>query len=448
MRILYIIPWIPYPLSSGGAQAFFNYANALRHDNDTTLLLSIHNNEEDENAEKLKAVWPDVHIIKYDFRSDWEYMRLAPPHDDFSSKTRTEIKWLNKIKNSCERKIMRRLNKSHKPIYLDSNSKICLRNEAAVLYNENRDMTSGYLGYVQKVASQDFDVIQVEFYESLPLVYVLPKNVKKIFVHHEIRFVHNDDEMRLFKQVTAKDRYTYATQKAMELDALSKYDRIVVLSDVDKKIIKKYLPNADVCVSPAMTQAMIDERKELQFTPCRDLVFVGNSNHLPNVEGIMWFLTDVMPKLISNGYNGTVWVTGKWDHGIQHAMQEASDKVKFAGFVDDLPSFLNGKITLVPIRIGGGIRMKILDSVASYSPIVSTVKGCEGLPLRNGENSFVTDDADEFSQSILQLSNDTELQQRLAANAKNCIRAEMNPQLLLETRKKTYEDGNDSYSSL
>ena len=50
MRILYIIPWIPYPLSSGGAQAFFNYADVLRHDNNTTLLLSVHNDEEDENA--------------------------------------------------------------------------------------------------------------------------------------------------------------------------------------------------------------------------------------------------------------------------------------------------------------------------------------------------------------------------------------------------------------
>ena len=448
MRILYIIPWIPYPLSSGGAQAFFNYADVLRHDNNTTLLLSVHNDEEDENAEKLKAVWPDVSIIKYDFRSDWEYMRLAPPHDDFSSKTRAEIKWLNKIKNSCERKINRRLNKSHKPIYLDSDSKIRLRNEVAVLYNENRDMTSGYLGFVQEVASQGFDVIQVEFYESLPLVYVLPQDVRKIFVHHEIRFVHNDDEMRLFKQVTAKDRYTYATQKAMELDALSKYDRIVVLSDVDKSIIMKYLPDADVYVSPAMTQAMVNERQELQFAPCHDLVFVGNSNHLPNVEGIMWFLTDVMPKLISCGYDGTVWVTGKWDHGIQHAMTEACNKVQFTGFVDDLQLFLNGKITLVPIRIGGGIRMKILDSVASYSPIVSTVKGCEGLPLHNSENSFVTDDADEFCQSILRFTDDTELQQRFATNAKDCIRTEMNPQKLLEIRKKTYEDGNDSNSCI
>lgn len=438
MHILYITPWIPYPLSSGGSQAFFNYVDAIRHDCNVSVLLTAHNEKEEADIEELKKIWNNVDIKVYDFRKEDKYKGLT-------SRKRLEVKLFDKTRRSCERKIRRRVEtaKGNTPMYLDAHSKVWLRNEYAVLHCKYEDLTPGYLNYVQEVASQGFDIIQVEFYESLPLVYILPDNAKKIFVHHEIRFVHNEDEMRLFKHKTATDKIEYATQKAKEIDALSRYDQIVVLSEYDKNVIKEYLPDSDVYVSPAMTKSMAD-KTELSFTPCHDIVFVGNSNHLPNVEGLMWFVTEVMPKLLSNGYDGTLWITGIWNREIQAAISSQCNNVRFAGFVDDLSLFLNGKITIVPIRIGGGIRMKILESIASKSPIVSTIKGCEGLPLYNNENSFVTDDVSEFADAIKRLADDAELQKSLTNKASESIKLNMNPEKLLNIRKGIYTDGHNS----
>ena len=158
----------------------------------------------------------------------------------------------------------------------------------------------------------------------------------------------------------------------------------------------------------------------------------------------MWFVTEVMPKLLSNGYDGTLWITGIWNREIQAAISSQCNNVRFAGFVDDLSLFLNGKITIVPIRIGGGIRMKILESIASKSPIVSTIKGCEGLPLYNNENSFVTDDVSEFADAIKRLADNAELQKSLTNKASESIKLNMNPEKLLNIRKGIYTDGHNS----
>ena len=442
MHILYITPWIPYPLTSGGSQAFFNYVNAIRHDCNVSVLLTVHNGKEQADVEELKKIWSNVNIIVYDFRKEDKYNGLT-------SKKRLELKLLDKIRSSCERKIRRRVEpvKDRVPMYIDANSKVWLRNEYAVLHCKNKDLTAGYLNYVQEVASHGYDIIQVEFYETLPLIYILPDSVRKIFVCHEIRFVHNEDEMRLFKHITAADEIEYATQKAKELDALSRYDKIIVLSEHDKNVIKENLPNSAVYVSPAMTKSMAD-RTELAFTPCHDIVFVGNSNHLPNVEGLMWFVSEVMPKLMAKGYDGMLWITGMWDNSIQSKITSQCDHVRFAGFVDNLSLFLNGKITIVPIRIGGGIRMKILESIASKSPIVSTIKGCEGLPLYNNENSFITDDVSEFADAIKRLADDAELQKELTTNASKSIELNMNPEKLSDIRKAIYRDGYNSNSHI
>ena len=91
MHILYITPWIPYPLSSGGSQAFFNYVDAIRHDCNVSVLLTAHNEKEKADIDELKKIWNNVDIKVYDFRKEDKYKGLT-------SKKRLEVKLLDKIR--------------------------------------------------------------------------------------------------------------------------------------------------------------------------------------------------------------------------------------------------------------------------------------------------------------------------------------------------------------
>jgi hypothetical protein len=120
---------------------------------------------------------------------------------------------------------------------------------------------------VWEVSRKGFDVVQVEFYESMSLVYLLPDDVKKVFVHHEIRYVRHENELSLFHHVSPYELGRFRYLKDMETMTLARYDHIIVLTEVDKEILLNDNPNLNVYVSPAVV-AMPDnymhfKRKEV-----------------------------------------------------------------------------------------------------------------------------------------------------------------------------------------
>ena len=101
-------------------------------------------------------------------------------------------------------------------------------------------------------------------------------------------------------------------------------------------------------------------------------------------------------------------------------LQERYRDVVFPGFVDDLKGAIRGSIMIVPITIGSGIRMKILEAATIGVPFVSTSVGAEGIPVFNGLHCFLTDDPDVFIEDIVKLK-DPELQRSFIVNAHDLI---------------------------
>ena len=114
-------------------------------------------------------------------------------------------------------------------------------------------------------------------------------------------------------------------------------------------------------------------------------------------------------------------------------------EVKLTGFVPDLQKYLNGKISIVPIRIGSGMRMKILDSVAAGSPIVTTSVGCEGLPMINEKNCLIADTAEDFADAIIRMIQDKEMQQIFAQAAQNIEKGMLDNEVLQQKRCAVYD---------
>lgn len=442
MKLLYINTYIPYPLNSGGSQAFFTITDYIRKHHELSLLLYVHNSTERRNVEKLRKLWPDVTFYTYEKTAADEDSSLA----DFSGmswRDKTLCRMLNYFHASFGRKINRRRHKSMtKRCFADTDesaiSKPDFVRDHAMLFMKTDDLTPGFCNYVKSIAANGFDVIQVEFYDYLPLVYFLPKETKKVFVHHEIRFVRNEIEYQLFERPVSTDLLLLKKDKAAELGALAEYDAVVTLTETDKAILSEYLPADKVFASPAITQTAAVEHKS--FKPATELAFIGSGSHFPNADGVVWFCKEVVPVLRKmNQELPVVNITGSWKSVMKEELKKVCPTVNFVGYVDDLPSFLNGKISIVPIRIGSGMRMKILDSVFAAAPLVTTSKGCEGLPMENDKNCLIADTATDFAKAVSVLLADHERQRVLAHNAQEVDTGMLDETDLFRRRMAVYE---------
>ena len=436
MKILYILPWIPYPLNNGGNQAFYNMVNAVRKEHQVSLLLSPHTSGDRNNVSELKKIWRDVDIDCYDKR----HSHIS--NEIFLSKSdQRKSKFYAYIEKSMKRKQKRLSRDAYQHFDRSMLSKeqflgLFVRGHSN-LYEYIENFDNSFLEFVYSKSRQGYDIVQIEFYEYLPLVYVLPDDVRKVFVHHELRFVRNQNEMSLFDRIKPRDYMNFERQKDAEIAALTRFDNILVASDVDKNILSKYLLEEKIYVSPFAVSVTGSDNK-LSFKGAKDLVFVGSGGHFPNADGILWFSMYVVPLLISRGFAGKIYVTGNWEKNIKVLINQYCTNVEFIGFVDDIHEFLNGKITIVPIRIGSGMRMKIMDAIPSYSPIVTTTKGCEGIPLQNERDCFIKDSPEDFADAIIKLSKDFSLQESIVKSAFENTKGMLDTVSLLKRRLEFY----------
>ena len=436
MKILYIIPWIPYPLNTGGNQGIYNMVNAVRKEHQVSLLLCPHTSGDRHNVSELKKVWSDVEIDYYDKRH-----RNDTNENYFSKSDQRKSKFYSYIERSMKRKQKRLSRDAYQHVDMNLLSKeqflgMFVRGHSD-LYEYIEDLDNSFLEYVYTKSRQGYDLVQIEFYEYLPLVYVLPDDVRKVFVHHELRFVRNQNEMSLFDKIKPRDYMSFESQKDAEIAALQRYDNILVVSNVDKKILSRYLPEQKIFVSPSAV-SMTGSDEILSFKDAKDIVFVGSGGHFPNADGIVWFCMYVAPILKTQGFSGKIYVTGNWEKDIQNLVNQYCSCVNFVGFVDDIHEFLNGKITIVPIRIGSGMRMKIMDAIPSYSPIVTTTKGCEGIPLQNERDCFIKDSPEDFADAIIKLSKDFSLQESIVKSAFENTKGMLDTESLLKRRLEFY----------
>lgn len=428
MKILFILQYVPYPLDSGGNQATYNMINAVKREHEVSILLYLNGPEQDKSINELMQIWNDVHFFCYKEQNTKE-----------KGKTPNTIsyKLFRSIHHSMERKMNRSIRKHSFSIkkYTDFvRLHTTLYHELPII-----NSSSEFHEFVYQTSRKGFDMIQVEFYESLPLIYLLPEDCIKVYVQHEIRYIRNENEMQLIKNKKSTDILQWKMQKDFELGALSHYNKIIALTETDKELMLNENPHLNIYVSPASISHQ-EFIKTKEGTATNKLVFIGNGDHFPNADGMMWFCQEIIPILKEKGINFKIYVTGKWRKEIMDTLLSIEQDLSFTGFVKDLSSFIHGKISIVPIRIGSGMRMKLLDSVYAISPIITTSKGCEGLPFKNQEDCLIADTASDFANHIETLIGNKELQENLSTKALRKFNTKYNKDELLQQRLNFYKE--------
>lgn len=422
-EILFIIPWLPYPLISGGHHGLMNAMIALKDEFDIHIAFKVYDDEKyEENKKGFLELVPNAHLYPL-LRED----RLEVQKSEFplwyrlASHLKTYIQDCIKKRNS------------------GSATKVGVNEENALpsswIYSVS-PLDKLWLDHISKICVEHhFDIIQVEMPWMISQILTLPKETKKIFVHHELGFVRRSLEIEPY----INNEYVKACKSfadMAEIGLLNMYDAVITLSSVDKQKLIEHRVSVPVYDSFAIVNQPKDiERRAIN---AKHISFIGPDSHTPNFVGITWFLDNCWPLLKSIDWEYKLSIIGGWsEEHIDEYINKYPD-VEFLGYVDDLGDAIKGTIMIVPITIGSGIRMKILEASSLGVPFVSTSVGAEGLPVENGKNCFIADDKEMFVDCILKLQ-DATTQNKFIENAHTMILEKYSIKALRENRLDIYK---------
>ena len=176
--------------------------------------------------------------------------------------------------------------------------------------------------------------------------------------------------------------------------------------------------------------------------PVADLVFVGSMDWLPNVDGVLYFVREILPLIRRKRPETTLAVVGRTPPPKMLQVGVEDPKVVITGTVPDIRPYLWGSsVAIVPLRIGGGTRLKIYEAMAAKIPVVSTTIGAEGLTVNPPRDIRIADAPADFAGQCLELLAGRELRDRVAAAAWEMVNANFSWEHVSRCFEKIMEAG-------
>ena len=391
MKILIISAHWPWPLSTGGSVAQFGWIDYLRHRHEITLLIPVYVAVSLPAVEKLRQLWPEVKLAPV----------VSPQLDakpTLVGAAKAAIRQLPFIKTAYHASARRLKAPPRGSGQLAALPDFLVRAAAA----------EGRRGY---------DLIQVEYIEMLSMFHVLPPDIPKLFSHIELHYVVRERARNAASRADVYEDYLFAQEKSYELDSLRHYDGIATMSENDRKVLQAELPECDIHASPFAFVNPPDQRADFKLSPFAGrITYIGGSVHPPNVDAVNWFLETMWPSLTKR-FPGLVFhIIGEWDSLVRQRLASIPGVI-FTGFVEDVSAILQGSIMVVPLRVGSGIRTKILMAMTLGVPVVTTRVGVEGIDATDQNELLCADSPDSFGEAIGRLIQDQSVGNRLARNA-------------------------------
>lgn len=413
-NILFIVHCIPFPLSSGGRQAIFNSIISIQEHHNLFITYPFEETIQNRIYQKEfeRIVGPNVKLLPYVGKTPIIKKTNVPIKKRIVEKLRL---CLEKISPST---VIR-----HNPYY----------NWIEELFPKSVPFSA----FINNIIEQNnIDIVQCEMLRNLAFVLDLPQSVRKVFVHHELGFVRHELELSKINNDFFDGNAYLQAAKIMEVGLLNRFDKIITLSHIDSKKLKE----AGVTSSISDSFAVVKSSSFVEYTSeqYKEIAFIGPDNHLPNVAGLNWFLDNCWQSLLNIDKKYQLSIIGLWSEENKKILSIKHKNLRFLGFVENLDKALQDKILIVPITIGSGIRMKILEASTRGIPFVSTTIGAEGIPVVHQTHCLLADTPDEFINSILALK-DPELRIRLVSNANQMVNTYYSLDALGKNRLKIYD---------
>jgi glycosyltransferase involved in cell wall biosynthesis len=202
-----------------------------------------------------------------------------------------------------------------------------------------------------------------------------------------------------------------------EKKACVEAEHIIAVSEADAAMMREMFGVTKV--TPISTGVDIDYfRRAEKSSEAADLVFVGSMDWMPNIDGVDYFVRDILPLIRRRRPDCSITVVGRKPSPSTVALAQADPRIRVTGTVPDVRPYLWGAaVSIVPLRIGGGTRLKIYESMAAGVPVVSTTIGAEGLDVAHPENIRLADTPERFAAECLDLMENGVAREQTAAAA-------------------------------
>ena len=205
---------------------------------------------------------------------------------------------------------------------------------------------------------------------------------------------------------------------AAERRYLQKADHVLVVSQNDRDMFAEFIEPRKLSVIQTGADTDFFRPSEQTEIP-NSLVFTGSMDWLPNEDGIFYFVNEIFPLILSKVPDATLCVVGRNPSQRLKDLAARVPNFQLTGWVEDVRPYLaQGAVCIVPLRIGGGTRLKIYEAMSMGKAVVSTSIGAEGLPVKSRRHLLVADGPSSFAESTLQLLRDPSSREQLGRRAR------------------------------
>ena len=377
MRILQLCPRMPYPLTDGGAIGIFNITKSLAELGHEITLLTYPLETQEATAEAVLALskFADVRLV---------------------SKTLPSRNFV----------LLRTVLKGAYPI-------------------ERREMPEMYELIRKTCKEKQFDVVHVDHCHMgryglwVKQEFALPILLREHNIEFQIYERFALAEKSLLKRAVA--RIHGKRLRVEETTMLTQFDRVAAISDEDRQLIKHVAPSARVGLIPAGVDLEYF-KPEHKTVKSNSILFVGALDWDPNYDALLYFLRSIFPLILKRNREAVLTVVGSNTERIQPEIGALGNSVCIMGRVPDIRDYFGeAAVVVVPLRIGGGIRIKILEAFAMGKALVATSIGVEGIEATNGEHLLVRDTPESFAEAVDLLLRNDAMRETLGASAQSLV---------------------------
>lgn len=296
---------------------------------------------------------------------------------------------------------------------------------APLPYAVGKYRSAEYAAQVRRfLESGGFDVIVADF---LPPVANLPRTLSipsVLFTHNveaEIWRRHAENAGNPFSRALMTQQWNRMLR--FEREALSRFDLVLAVSEADSQTFDRLYPGA-LRRPVHVVQTGVDTS---YFTPMpgnerrAHLVFTGSMDWLPNEDGMLYFVREILPRIRQVEPEVTLSIIGRAPTPAVKRLAEENG-IQVTGRVDDVrPHVAKGDVYVVPLRIGGGTRLKIFEAMSMAKAVVSTTVGAEGLPVTSGRDVVIADEPARFAEAVVHLIRDEGARRRIESAARQLV---------------------------
>ena len=209
-----------------------------------------------------------------------------------------------------------------------------------------------------------------------------------------------------------------------ERDALARFDLVLAVSEADGDTFERLYPGA-LRAPVHVVKTGVDTRyfAPLPEVPVRraHIVFTGSMDWLPNEDGMVYFVREILPLIRRSEPQASLSIIGRSPTPAVRRLGEEAG-IEVTGSVDDVrPHLAAGSVYVVPLRIGGGTRLKIFEAMGMAKAVVSTSIGAEGLPVSHGTDIILADEPDSFADAVVGLIRDADRRRGIEQAARRLV---------------------------